>query len=180
MESRPQIHLVIIHFYHWNILQKSTKIDRLLKNVFDWDLDRLFKEFTVYVLMIYKSKILEAIRKQKFPKRYPPLNKDYVRFKKMNRMKQGFWQATGFSQVNLSYWRLKKGHYAIGFKKNLIHPWSGKKVYKIHNWVERGTSKMPARSLYKPIADSIRKSIYRDYFKKFIHDRHPEYEHLLD
>lgn len=180
MEPRPTIHIVIISFYRWKVLQKSTKIDRLLANIFDWEIEALFKEFTVYILNLYKSLILHAIRNQRFPKPYPPLNKDYVAYKKRMGMKKGFWQATGFSQVNLNYWRLKKGHYAIGFKRNLVHPASGTKVYKIHNYVERGTSKMPPRPLYEPIAKKIRKHIYDIHFKRFMKDRHPEWYHLLD
>lgn len=179
MQPRPKALIVILNFYKWDILQKSTKIDRLLANIFDWEIEALFKEFTVYILLLYKSLVLHAIKNQKFPKPYPPLSPKYVQYKKKMGMKKGFWQATGFSQVNLMYWKLKN-HYAIGFKRNLIHPASGTKVYKIHNYVERGTSKMPPRPLYYPIAVSIRKHIYDTHFKRFMKDRHPEWLHLLD
>lgn len=180
MESRPKAHIVIINFYKWSLLQRSPKIDRLLANIFEWEAEALFKEFTIYILNLYKSLILHAIKYQKFPKSYPPLSPRYVKYKERNRMKKGFWQATGFSQVNLDYWRLKKGHYAIGFKRNLIHPASGTKVYKIHNYVERGTIKMPPRPLYWPIARSIQRVIYRIHFRKFMQIKHPEWVKLLD
>lgn len=180
IENRPKAHIVIINHYNLSVLQRSPKLDRLLSNIFESEAEKLFQEFTRYILNLYKSLILHAIKKQKFPKKYPPLSPNYVRYKKMNRMKKGFWQATGFSQVELIYWRLKKGHYAIGFKKNLIHPASGEKVWKIHNYVERGTSKMPPRPLYWPIARSIQRHLYDVHFKRFIKEIHPEFEKLLD
>ena len=180
MEARPKAHIVIIHFYQWDVLSKSTKIDRFLANIFDWELEKIFEEFTIYVLNLYKSLILHAIKDQRFPKKYPPLSPAYAKYKKDNRMKQGFWQATGFSQINLNYWKLKKGHFAIGFKQNLEHPSNGERVWKIHNWVERGTKKMPPRPLYSPIAKSIQKHIMDIHFKKFIKDKHPEYYSLID
>ncbi len=178
-EFRPESHIVIINFYQWSLLQKTPKVDKLLRNVFDWELEVIFREFVVYILNLYKSLILHAIQNQKFPKRYPPLNRDYVKYKKMNRMFQGFWQATGFSQNELTYWRLNKGRYAIGFKRNLIHPASGEKVWKIHNYVEKGTSKMPPRPLYKPLARSIQRHIYDVHFKRFIKVKYPQYEKYL-
>jgi hypothetical protein len=162
------------------VLRRSTKIDRLLTKTSKAQSEILFKEFTRYVLNLYKSLLLHAIKNQKFPKRYPPLNRDYVKYKRLNRMKKGFWQATGFSQVELTTWRIKKGHYAIGFKKNLIHPASGEKVWKIHNYVERGTSKIPPRPLYWPIARSIQRHLYDVHFKAFIKKLHPELERFLD
>jgi len=180
LSPRPKAHIVILNFYKWSLLQRSPKIDRMLNNVFDWELEVIFKEFTIYIMNLYKSLILHAIREQKFPKKYKPLSPKYVQYKKDNRMKQGFWQATGFSQVHLDFWKLRKGYYAIGFKRNLVHPASGEKVWKIHNYVEKGTSKMPPRPLYGPIAKSIQKNIYSVHFKRFVKDRRPELLKFLD
>ena len=180
MEFRPQAHIVVINMHHWSLLQKTPKIDRLLANIFDWELESLFREFTAYILNFYKSSILRAIKEQKFPVKYKPLSPKYAKYKKDNNMKQGFWQATGFSQVNLEFWKLRKGHYAIGFKRNLIHPASGTKIYKIHQYLEKGTKNIPPRPLYLPIARKIQRHLYDVYFKRFIKDRHPELLHLLD
>jgi hypothetical protein len=180
IEARPGAHIVIINFYKWDILQKSTKINRLLQNIPYQEIEKIFKEFTVYILSLYKSLILHAIQHQKFPKKYVPLSPSWVKYKKDNRLSSGFWQAYGFSQIHLEFWRLKDGHYAIGFKRNLTHPVSGEKVWKIHNWVEHGTKKMPPRELYGPIAKSIRKHIYDVHFKRFIVDKYPKLFKFLD
>lgn len=182
MEWRPEVHIKIINLYKWHLLKQSIKIDRLLANVFDSQLEIMFQEFARYILNLYKSLLLHAIKNQKFPKKYPPLSPAYVKYKKENRMHKGFWQATGFSQSNLTVWRLKKNNYAIGFKKNLEHPAAapGVTVAQINRWVEKGTVKMPPRPLYWPIARSIQRHIYDVHFKNFIRVKYPEWYHLLD
>ena len=108
LQQRPKAHIKIINFYKLGVLQRSIKVDRLLSAISEEEAETLFKEFTQYILNLYKSLILHAIKHQKLPKKYPPLNADYVKFKKRNRMFKGFWQATGFSQVELTSWRVKK------------------------------------------------------------------------
>ena len=60
-EFRPEAQIVIINFYQWSLLQKSPKIDLLLKNVFDWELEIIFRDFIKYILNLYKSLILQKV-----------------------------------------------------------------------------------------------------------------------
>jgi hypothetical protein len=180
LETRPKAHIVIINFYKWDLLQKSIKINKLLQNIPYQEVEKIFKEFTVYILSLYKSLILHAIQHQKFPKKYLPLSSSWVKYKKDNRLASGFWRAYGFSQIHLEFWRLRDGHHAIGFKRNLIHPASGEKVWKIHNWLEQGTKRIPPRELYMPIAKSIRKHIYDVHFKRFINEKYSGFYKFLD
>ena len=175
-----QIYIKIINLYEWQPLQKTPKLKKFINKRTIWEIEMLQKEFAIYILRLFKSLVLFSIKNQKFRVKFPPLSPNYVAYKKRMRGKLGFWEFSQFLQSNLQYWRLKKGSYAIGFKRNIIHPMSGEKLYKIAKWVEGGTSRgIPPRPLFRPIATSISKHIYDIHFKNFIKSKFPEYEKYL-
>jgi hypothetical protein len=118
--------------------------------------------FGYYLGWILRERVREAIRKQKVGKRpmkavYEPLSRSYQRSKPFN-TKNKFWINTGHLVRGIEVWRYKKKVF-VGMKGDFDSD--------VMFWVERGTSKMPARPLLSPLVKMIRKSV-GEYWDRFM------------
>ena len=178
----------IIHLYKWAPLSHSARVQPLLTTLTEAQADALMEEFGTFILYYFKSRVRAAIKTQQFSRArfdqvFQPLTPKYRAFKKREKLRPGFWEATGYLERYLQTWRTPEGNFAIGFKPHIKHPrWPNHpEVWKIVQTLELGSKEkgIPPRPLFHPIAREISKSIYRDHFKEFIKRKHPEWVDLL-
>ncbi len=173
----------IIDLFDWEPLKKNSRAQIVMQDMTLEEANRITEEFAYYILNFYKALILNAIKTQKFPAKYPPLSKAHLDRKKKHGWKLGFWEMTGFLQRNLTIWKYYKNNYAIGFKEGIVHPESGTPILIIAKTLEKGSVKrgIPARPLFSPLAAGLSRHIYDVHFLKFMREKHPDiYEHMWD
>jgi len=155
----------------YNPLSKNTsknryRLDKIsdLANQENIDVDDLLKDFAIYLSNVIKLRLQNAVKKQKIGNKpmknlYKPLSPSYAK-RKTPKNKDKFWIDTGFIIKNLRVYRAGRyGDIYIGFPRNVRHPKSKTRLYKIIMWLERGTKKQPARPLIKPTVVLVSKNI---------------------
>ena len=173
----------VIGLKEWQPLSRTNRVDRLVAEVADTDLEKLNHEFAQWLLALLKYQVKQAIKLQKFPRQYKPLSPDYRDHKQASGLKPGFWQATGFLSEELQVWQDPSTRvWHIGWPPTLKHKASPDQfVADIARRLEQGDPrrKLPARPLFTPLAQNIAKGIFR-YFTTFIHQHHPHLLSLID
>lgn len=170
----------ILRLKQWRPLSRT--LDHYAHHLSDEDYYRVDQLFPRWLLGLYRARIRDAINFQRFPRQYAPLSPAYVAWKDREGLKPGFWRATGFLVDHLTYWHdPKQDCHHIGFRPRLLHPTSGELVWKIAQRLELGDAKqhLPARPLFIPIADQLRRNIRR-HFLQYCTKRAPHLKALLD
>lgn len=165
--------------HEWKVFSKSKKWGDFIDSLSAVQVERLEKEFSFWVLKELRDRVRWAIRTQKFPVKYPPLNKDYVAQKKARGEFTGFWAATGFLCEHIKVWS-HNGKYHIGFPERDKHPKDGYYLAELVKGLEEGDKKAnrPPRPLFTPIARQMSREIWK-VFESFISQKHPALKHLL-
>lgn len=165
----------------WKPLSQTHHFDRLADSLASEAYQALQDRYAQWLLQLLKHQVKEAIKKQKFPKPYKPLNPGYKDMKHHLGLKPGFWQATGFLQDSLTVWQDGQGHH-IGWPPGLRHKASpDEDVAEIAKRLELGDKdrNLPPRPLFTPLANHIAKSVSR-YFVVFLQRHHPDYLAYVD
>ena len=75
------------------------------------------------------------------------------------------WEATELLKDNISYWK-SGSTWMVGVRRDKVYPNTTVKVHTVVRWMEYGTTKMPARPLFRPVRDRLSKDI-RMYWERF-------------
>lgn len=129
---------------------------------YSWDIHR---EFAKYLAEIIRKEFSDAIDDQRFKNYWPPLSLFYLRYKRVHHLSMKTWKATGLLQKSIVAKRRAISYY-VGIDPNKRYH-NGAKVIDIAACMEYGTSRMPARPLFRPIFEDIRKHV-RDYWEDFL------------
>lgn len=122
-------------------------------------------DFVKYMAKELRRQYKDAIKKQRFINRWKPLSVSYKTYKQEHHLSLNIWEATGLLLKSISYRRMSRG-YIVGINPRVRYK-NGLKVLDIARMMEYGTRKMPARPLFTPILNQVRKNISR-YWKKFL------------
>lgn len=123
------------------------------------------EKFAAYVAGIMRDQFKEAIDKQRFKSTWPPLSEPYMDWKGKHNLSLNIWEATGYLKKSIVY-RKRNGYYLVGIDPYKRYK-NGPKVLFVAKCIEYGTSRMPARPLFRPIFNQIRKHMGR-YWRKFL------------
>jgi len=138
----------------------------------------IMRKFTLFLAMLIKRHIQNAVKTQKISGKpmklvYKSLSPSYNK-RKPKKTQNKFWRNTDFLIDNLKVWQLKNGDVFIGYRGNAVHKGThykvGKKRVKASElmvFLERGTSKIPARPLFTVVVRNIAKNIFF-YLEMFI------------
>ena len=150
-------------------LYRIGNIDRMSKRnrgftgkPYSWDIHR---EFAKYLAEIIRTEFSNAIDDQRFKRWWPPLNMNYLRYKRVHHLSMKTWKATGLLQKSIVAKRRAISYY-VGVDPNKRYR-NGAKVIDIAACMEYGTSRMPARPLFRPIFEDIRKNV-KNYWEDFL------------
>lgn len=139
------------------------KIIAKQSNFPDW----VQEKFAAYMAKELRNQFKDAITKQRFKSTWPPLSIPYRDWKGDHNLSLNIWEATGYLKKSIVY-RKRNGYYLVG-----IDPYKkykdGPKVLYVAQCIEYGTSRMPARPLFRPIFNQVRKNIRR-YWVKFLRE----------
>jgi phage gpG-like protein len=127
---------------------------------------RLLGQFAHYMAKVYAEEVRKAIDSQKFANNWAPLSEDYLKFKRRNGLSLKIWEATSFLKDNITAYR-SNDKYVVGVNKRIKYPTTEVPAWKVMFWMEFGTTKMPARPLFRPIATNLQKSI-RQHWIRFL------------
>lgn len=122
-------------------------------------------EFIHYLAKTLKQEYKDAIDKQKYIHKWAPLSISYIRYKEKHNLSVKIWKATGLLQDSIKVMRLFDC-YLIGIDPKVRYK-NGPKVIDIARYMEYGTNRTPARPLFTPILNNMRKNLGR-YWKKFL------------
>lgn len=120
----------------------------------NWDVQQAFAE---YVAGIIRDECATAIEDERFRNKWPPLSVTYVRYKQRHRLSMKMWKATGLLEQSIVA-RKRLGYWYVGVDPSKRYR-NGMKVIDIARCMEYGTSRMPARPLFRPIFEDIRKNL---------------------
>lgn len=165
----------ILDIKEWKPLSETSKYKELFDSMSKSELEDLHDNFADWILFIYIKRIKRAIGEQRFPVRYPALNKDYAEMKRNKGRLEGFWRNTGYLADNIERWQDFDGTWNIGFRSTEKHPENNQSVLTIAQANEYGTKdgRIPARPLFRPIANIINKSITK-FFEEFLEQERPD------
>lgn len=124
--------------------------------------------FALYMANVMKQQLVDAINRQRFVQKWPPLTVAYVNYKRKRNLKLNIWEATGVLKNSISVWR-QGNYYVVGIHPNKRYPGTKLKVLQVARYMEYGTTKMPPRPLFRPIASYLQKNIRR-YWEKFLEE----------
>lgn len=126
---------------------------------------KTYLDFQFYMSEMLRDEFVRAIDKQRFGKKWPPLSFPYYTYKQRKNLSLNIWEATGLLKKEIKVF--KKGSYiAVGFRQKDVYPKTQAKINSIAKYVEYGTPKMPARALFRPLTEYMRKHV-SDYFKRY-------------
>lgn len=141
----------------------------------------LLVAFGFYIMRVLKARVQHSVETQTIDGMR--MSRLYKRISSKKRgkpqNKDKFWIDTDFLIKSMRVWRdtRNKTKVYIGIPKNIKHPSSGEKAYKIFRWLEFGTKRggkqiIPPRPLIYPHFAYIlhRKSDYWVYFIKLLID----------
>ncbi|AWD93021.1 hypothetical protein HSE3_gp069 [Bacillus phage vB_BceM-HSE3] len=131
----------------------------------------LSDKFAEYMAKTMAEEVQKAIRRQRYSSKWAPLTISYKIYKTTHNLSTNTWEATGTLRKSITYWK-KGDQYIIGIPPRKIYHKSGIPVMTVAKYLEYGTSKMPPRPLFRPIASYLQKNIRR-YWEKF-------FKHLPD
>lgn len=120
----------------------------------NWD---IHQEFAKYLADLMRDEFVAAIEDQRFANKWPPLSFNYLRYKRIHRLSLKTWEATGVLKDSIVS-KKRLGYYYVGIDPNRRYR-NGARVLDIASYLEYGTSRMPARPLFRPIFEDIRKNL---------------------
>lgn len=135
----------------------------------DTELKSLLKEFAEKIAGIYVQELVEAINSQRYKGRWEPLTDSYLAYKVSHGLSPKMWEATSLLKTSLTYY-VRGNSYVVGVNEALLYPGSNVPVYKVIRWLEFGTSRIPARPLFRPVRNRIQRNM-RNYWEEFLFEK---------
>lgn len=129
-------------------------------------LEKVLPKFSHFMAFVMKRELKRAIKNQRYIRNWPPLSVSYYEYKQRKNLSLNIWEATGFLADSISYWR-SGDRWVVGIPRRVNYPGSALRVYKVAQWMEYGTDKMPARPLFRPLQIYLRKNI-RPFWEAFL------------
>lgn len=171
-KSNHYILIDVLSLLEWKPLSRSVRMQTFTELVSELgyspiDIQRGFGRALAATLAVL---VREAIRSQKFKRKYEPLSEKYLKRKKRKGWHLGFWRASGYLMENIDVWEDKKDHAIyVGFLDTKIHPESGTSCAVIARTLETGSEKrnIPARPLFSDLARALGKDVSR-WFRKYL------------
>lgn len=133
------------------------------KSLMDGASPKEIKEFESYIAHKYVQLVKERVDTQKFKSKWSPLSYLYLKEKKEKGLSLKTWEATGQLMKEL---RVKSKN-VIGFDNRKVHKSSGERLISIARENEYGSSKVPARPLFRLVYWYMRKNI-RFFYNDFV------------
>lgn len=130
---------------------------------------RINREFQEYIAEEYLRLVVHSIDVQRYRAKWRDLTIPYMNYKIKNNLSINIWEATGELKRSIKLFR-RCGRFIIGFDKRRVHKGSKAKLYKIAEWMEYGTIRMPPRPLFRFVYIYMSKNI-EFFFYKFCRDR---------
>lgn len=128
--------------------------------------ERLLGQFAHLIADIYRDELVNAINSQRYKGQWEPLDKDYLEWKRRQGLDTRIWIATGMLRDSISVYR-SNGAWVVGINQRMRYPGSKVHMYKVLRWMEYGTSRMPARPLFRPVKRLIQGRM-RKYWNQFL------------
>lgn len=170
----------VLSVMEWRPLSRSIKMQTFSDRASElgyslYDIQKGFGRALAATLAVL---VREAIRTQKFKRKYDPLSEKWKKRKERKGWHHGFWRASGYLMENIDVWEDRKDHAIyVGFLDTKMHPESGSSCAVIARALEKGSEKnnLPARPLFTDLARALGKDVTR-WFRKFLLR---EYPHLV-
>lgn len=128
--------------------------------------EKLLGQFAHYIADIYRDELVRAINTQRYAGKWEPLNKDYVAWKRSQGLSTKIWESTEMLKRSITVYR-SNNKWVVGINPRIKYPGSNVSVYKVARWLEYGTSRMPARPLFRPVKQLITGRM-RKYWNTFL------------
>lgn len=131
--------------------------------------DEEYRDFAIYMANQLADVIYQAIDKQRYNRKWPPLSVKYSTWKGVMHLSLNIWEATGRMKNSIKVF--KKGNFiGVGFMQRDVYPKSSAKINTIARCLEYGTNsgngRIPPRPLFRPALVYMRKHV-SDYYKKY-------------
>jgi len=139
--------------------------------------DKLQQEFASWLADTMAEMLVDYINLQHYLGRWTPLSPAYKEWKESVGLSTDIWIATGTLRDSI---RSKKisGGYSVGPDPHAEYE-NGVSVLDVARWMEFGTSRMPARPLFGPVTDNIRKHS-RAFLKRFLAEKTWTYYKMME
>jgi hypothetical protein len=127
----------------------------------------LLPGFARYMAKICVMELRRAIRTQRYKTTWEPLSVHYSTYKIQKDLSLNTWEATGHLINSITWWE-QGDYYVVGIKPSTSYPSNpGLKVSKVAKFLEYGTEKMPARPLFRPLFQYLKKHI-RTFWSRYL------------
>ena len=127
-------------------------------------IDDVADSFSMYMAVLLIASVRRYIQKQRLGRismktKYPSLSERYKKTK-VPKHRDYFWINTGFLLNHIRPYRGgRKGYIYVGAPSRIRHPENGIILNKIIIYLERGTKYVPARPLFTPTFQLLKKNI---------------------
>lgn len=122
--------------------------------------------FAHFMADVMAEELSKAIDNQRYAKNWAPLSISYYNHKKVNNLSLNIWEATGLLKDSISVWR-SNHRWVVGIPRHKRYPGTFVRVHTVAKYLEYGTSRMPARPLFRPLSIYLSKNVER-YWTKFV------------
>lgn len=123
-------------------------------------------EFADYIAGLIQKDLVDTIETQSLSSKWKPLSPSYIASKKKRGLHTEIWKATGNMESSI-YKINRKDRVLIGVTGARKYPGTNNTLLEVARYLEYGTSKMPARPLFRPIVDKYTKNVAK-YWRKFL------------
>lgn len=137
-------------------IPKSVKVD-------------LHRKFSKFIAEKMVKLLVSAITTQRYKSRWEPLTPSYIEFKRHNGLSLNIWEATGMIKNHIVSYKYNSS-YIIGINPRAKYPGSDLHLLQVAKWMEFGNSRIPARPLFQPIVNYMKRNI-RKYWDEFLRGR---------
>jgi len=137
---------------------------------------QILDKFCEYLANSMKNLLVKRIKTQYRYLRWAPLSTGYVEFKKKLGLSPNIWEATGLLVNSITYY-IEGDNYVVGVDPKIKYPNSNVRVLFVAECMEFGTKYMPARPLFGPTINFMRRNV-RKYWEAFYQDQLGGYHDL--
>lgn len=107
------------------------------------------QDFQEFLAREYVRLIKLSIDEQRYRAKWKDLTPGYLEYKRRHGLSLNIWEATGQLKDSIKISVIKGKNIVIGFDKRKNHVGSRTKLWKIAQYMEYGTLRMPPRPLFR-------------------------------